>query len=500
MLIDNLILGLQTALMPVNLMWCFIGVFLGTMIGVIPGIGALAAISLLFPLTFHLQPTSALIMLAGIWYGTAYGGSTSSILLNLPGTPSSAVSCLDGYPMAKQGRAGVALFTSAVASFIGGSIGIVLMMTLSPVIVTYAIKFGAPEYFALMLLGLIAACTVSFGSVAKSLSMTVLGVILGCVGMDKYTAVPRFDFGMLSLYEGVGLVVLAMGVFGVAEVIGNVGMVREVSVDRRQFTMRAMLPTQEDVRRSVWPVLRGSGLGSFFGALPGVGPSIASFMSYAIEKKVSRTPERFGNGAIEGIASPEAANNAADQTAFIPTMTMGLPGSPTMAIMLGALMIQGITPGPTLMTNHPDLFWGLVMSFWVGNLMLLVINIPMIGLWVRLLAVPYNLLYPSILVFVCIGAYSIHNSVFDIWMILVFGALGYLLRLLDFSAAPLILGFVLGPLMEEHFRRSMLVARGDLMIFFTRPISGTIMAITILLLLATLVQALRRRPLVEAAG
>lgn len=498
MLIDNVILGLATALAPANLFWCFIGVSVGTLVGVIPGIGALAAISMLFPLTFHLEPTSALIMLAGIWYGTAYGGSTASILLNLPGTPSSAVSCLDGYPMAKQGRAGIALFTCAMSSFVGGSIGILLMMLLSPVIVVYAMKFGAPEYFALMLMGLVASCTISTGSAAKALAMTGFGILLGSVGMDKYTAAPRFDFGALSLYEGIGLVALAMGVFGIAELVGNVGMAREAKVDMSHFSMRAMLPTREDIRRSIGPTLRGSGIGSFFGALPGVGPSIASFMSYAVEQKVSSDPSKFGKGAIEGIAGPEAANNAADQTAFIPTMTMGLPGSPTMAIMLGALMIQGIAPGPTLMTDHPDLFWGLVMSFWIGNLLLLVINIPMIGLWVRLLSVPYSLLYPSILVFIAIGAYSISNNVFDIWMVMLFGAIGYSMRLLDLPAAPLILGFVLGPLMEEHFRRTMLIARGDLSVFLTRPVCGVIMAITLALLLGRLLQLWRDRQRVAA--
>jgi len=493
MLIDNILLGLVTALQPINLMWCFIGVFVGTLIGVIPGIGALAAISMLFPLTFHLDPTAALIMLAGIWYGTAYGGSTASILLNLPGTPSSAVSCLDGYPMAKQGRAGIALLMCAMSSFVGGSIGILLMMTLSPIIIVYALKFGAPEYFALMLMGLVASCTISSGSAAKALGMTALGILFGCVGMDKYTAAPRFDFGALSLYEGLGLVALAMGVFGIAELVSNIGLKRDAKVNMGDFTMRAMMPTREDVRRSILPTLRGSGIGSFIGALPGVGPSIASFLSYAIEQKVSDRPQMFGRGAIEGVTAPEAANNAADQTAFIPTMTMGLPGSPTMAIMLGALMIQGIAPGPTLMTNHPDLFWGLVMSFWIGNLLLLIINIPMIGLWVRLLAVPYHLLYPSILVFIAIGAYSINNNVFDIWMVILFGVVGYLMRVLDLPAAPLILGFVLGPLMEENFRRTMLISRGNLEIFMTRPICAVIMAITLALLLGRLWQVWRSR-------
>ncbi|MCB1492001.1 MAG: tripartite tricarboxylate transporter permease [Rhodobiaceae bacterium] len=491
MLLDNVILGLQTALLPANLMWCFVGVFLGTLIGVIPGVGALAALTMLFPLTFHLDPTSALIMLAGIWYGTTYGGSTAAILLNVPGTPSSAVACLDGHPMAKQGRAGVALFMTTIASFIGGSIGIIIMMLFSPAIVEYGLKFGSAEYFALMLMGLIAASTVSFGSTAKSLVMVAFGILLGCVGLDPYTAIPRFDFGVFELYDGISLVPLAMGTFGVAEVAANIGHITPRQFDQSSYSLRSMMPSRDERRRSRFPILRGTALGSFFGALPGVGPAVAAFMAYAIEKKIAREPDRFGKGAIEGVVAPEAANNAADQTAFIPTMTLGLPGSPSMAIMLGALMIQGIAPGPTLVGEHPDLFWGLVMSFWIGNLLLLVINIPMIGLWVRLLTIPYHLLYPSIIIFVCIGVYSIKLSSVDVWLVMGFGILGFAMRALEFPAAPLILGFVLGPMMEDHFRRTMLLSRGEFSIFIERPISATILALTLALILIRAWQTLR---------
>ncbi|MCB1327999.1 MAG: tripartite tricarboxylate transporter permease [Maritimibacter sp.] len=497
---ESILLGLQTALQPENLLWCFAGVFLGTLIGVVPGIGALAAISMLFPLTFHLAPTAALIMLAGIWYGTTYGGSTAAILLNVPGTPSSAVACLDGHPMAKNGRAGVALFMTTIASFVGGTVGIVIMMLFSPVIVVYALEFGSAEYFMLMLLGLIAAATISFGSTAKSLTMITFGVLLGTVGLDGYTAVPRFDFGFPEFYNGISLMPLAMGTFGIAEVAANIGRIAPQKFDRDIHGMRAMMPSRDDLRRSRGPLLRGTSLGSFFGALPGVGPAVAAFMAYAIEKRVAREPERFGKGAIEGIVAPEAANNAADQTAFIPTMTLGLPGSPSMAIMLGALMVQGISPGPTLVGDHPDLFWGLVMSFWIGNLLLLVINIPLIGLWVRMLTIPYRLLYPTIIIFVCIGVYSIRLAPMDVWLVMGFGLLGYLMRVLEFSPAPLILGFVLGPLMEDHFRRAMLISRGDFTDFVERPISATILVMIVTLIATRLWQVLRHHVRNRLAG
>jgi TctA family transporter len=483
---SNVALGLQTALSFSNLMYCFVGVLLGTLIGVIPGVGTLAAISMLFPLTFHLDPTTALIMLGGIWYGTAYGGSIASILLNIPGTPSSAVTCLDGYPMARQGRGGIALFMTTIASFVGGSIGIILLMMFAPVIAVYALKFGSAEYFALMILGLVAATTISDGSAIKGLAMVVLGIFFGTIGMDTQTAAARFTFGMLELLDGLSMIALAMGVFGVAEVIYSVRRVKTGDIDPESVRFKAMRPTKDDWKRSFLPMLRGSGIGSFFGTLPGTGPSIASFISYAVEKRVSKEPQRFGKGAIEGIASPEAANNAADQTAFIPTLSLGIPGSATMALMIGALMVHGIAPGPSLISNHPDLFWGLVMSFWIGNVLLVILNVPLIGIWVRLLTIPYHLLYPAIITFICIGAYSIGNNAVDVWFVMFFGALGFAMRIFAFPAAPLLLGFVLGPLMEEHFRRALVMSRGDLAIFIERPISLTILLVTLLIAVFTL--------------
>ncbi|ARQ01367.1 tripartite tricarboxylate transporter permease [Pseudorhodoplanes sinuspersici] len=492
--IDNLTIGLTVAFSLSNLFYCFVGVLLGTLVGVLPGIGALAAISLLLPITFHLDATSAIVMLAGVFYGASYGGSTASILLNLPGTPSAAVACLDGYPMAKQGRAGVALLMTTVASFIGGSIGIVVMMLLSPLIVSAALKFGPAEYFSMMVLGLVAASTISSGSALKGIAMVVLGILLGTAGSDLETGAGRFTFDIPELYDGVSLVVVAMGLFGVSEVIASIRTIRRGEIDRKSITFRSMIPTRDEVRRSWMPILRGTGLGSFFGALPGTGGVIASFMAYAIEKKIARDPSRFGKGAIEGITAPEAANNAADQTAFIPTMTLGIPGNVVMALMLGALTIHGIVPGPQLMAKHPDMFWGLVMSFWIGNVLLVILNVPLIGLWIRLLVIPYHLLYPAILMFVCIGVYSINNSPSDVVMVMVFGGLGYAMRLVDFQPAPLLLGFVLGPLMEENLRRTLLISRGDFMVFLERPISATVMAITAALLAWAAFGALRRRP------
>ena len=490
---SNLALGLSVALDPTNLLYCFIGVFLGTLVGVLPGIGAMTTVALLLPITFYLEPTAAIVMLSGVYYGSAYGGSTASILLNLPGNPSSAVTCLDGYPMAKQGRSGVALLLTTLASFLAGSIGILLMMIFAPVIVKFTVQFGPADYFAMMLLGLIAASTTSSGKPLKSIAMVAVGVLLGLVGTDINTGVERFSFGIPELSEGVGLVIVAMGVFGVAEVIASVsGEVR--NIDAKKITFRSMLPTRDDRRRFWMPVLRGSGIGSFFGALPGTGASVASFMAYAVEKKLARQPERFGKGAVEGIASPEAANNAADQTSFIPTLTLGIPGSVMMAVMLGALMMHGVTPGPLMMTEHPDIFWGLVMSFWVGNILLLILNIPMIGLWVRLLAVPYHLLYPAIIMFVCLGVYSVNNSAFDVLLLVVFGIIGYVMRLLDFHPAPLLLGFVLGPMMEENFRRALLLSRGDYMVFFERPISAVFLTLTTMLLLWLLYSLIRITP------
>ncbi len=480
--LENISLGFSVALGLTNLFYCFLGVFLGTIVGVIPGLGVLAAISMLFPITFGLEPTTALIMLAGIWYGTTYGGSTASILLNLPGTPANAITCLDGYPMARQGRGAVALFMTTVASFFGASVGIILLTLFTPVIADYALRFGSAEYFALMLMGLVAASTISSGSAIKGLAMVVLGIIIGLAGMDSQTSTQRFTFGYLGLLEGISLIALAMGVFGIAEVIMSVRRVNSTDIDRETLKLRAIKPRRDDMRRSWFPMLRGSAMGSFFGTLPGTGPSIAAFLSYAIEKRISKEPERFGNGAIEGIMAPEAANNAADQTAFIPTLSLGVPGSATMALMLGVLMIHGVAPGPNLITEQPELFWGLIMSFWIGNVILLILNIPLIGVWVRMLTIPYHILFPAVLTFICIGAYTSGFSNLNVWLVAIFGALGFVMRIFAFPGAPLLLGFVLGPLMEEHFRRAMLLSSGDFMTFFERPISGVIMALIGLIL------------------
>lgn len=487
----NITLGLSAALAPENLIYCAIGVTLGTLVGVMPGIGALAAISMLFPITFHLEALPALVMLAGLYYGTVYGSSTAAILLNVPGTPVSAVTCLDGYPMAQQGRAGVALGMTTVASFFGASVGIVIMMVLSPLIIQFARNFGAAEYFSLMILGLIAASVISTDSPAKGMAMVVVGMLLGVVGMDVYTGSLRFTFGKLELMDGLSLVALAMGLFGIPEVVASI---KSPGINKigRKITFRSMLPTRDDVRRSWGPMVRGSGIGSFFGALPGTGGIVAAFVSYAVEVKVAKDPSRFGKGAIEGIMGPESANNAADQTAFIPTMTLGIPGNAPMALMLGVLIIHGIAPGPMMMAEQPQIFWGLVMSFWIGNILLLLLNLPLIGLWVRILTIPYHILYPAILMFICIGVFSVKNATFDIFTVIIFGILGYTMRVLAFPAAPLLLGFVLGPMLEENFRRAMLLSRGSFDIFYTRPLSLTFMMITVALLTWTAWLAIRR--------
>lgn len=439
-----------------------------------------------------LPATTALIMLAGIWYGSTYGGSTVAILLNIPGTPSTAVTAIDGYPMSQQGRGGVALLMTTLASFAGGSIGIIIMMLFAPIIAEYALGFGSADYFSLILLGLVAASTISNGSTLKSLSMVVLGILFGTVGMDLYTGQQRFTLGFIDLMDGISLVALAMGVFGIAEIVASIGNVQSGDIDRKSVSFKAMKPTSDDIKRSPRAILRGASIGSFFGTLPGTGPAVASFIAYAIEKRVSRSPERFGKGAIEGIMAPESANNAADQTSFIPTLAIGIPGSPTMALMLGALMIHGIAPGPQLLTDESGLFWGLVMSFWIGNLLLVILNVPLIGIWVRLLLIPYHILYPAILMFISIGVYTVNNNPFEVWLTVFFGLLGYLMRILKFPAAPLLLGFVLGPLMEEHLRRALLMSRGDLAVFIERPISATVLALTLLLFIIGIYSTLRR--------
>lgn len=473
---SGLMLGFQTALSVQNLMYCFLGVFLGTFIGVLPGIGALAAVSMLLPITFYLSPESGVIMLAGVYYGAEYGGSTASILLNLPGTPSSAVTALDGHPMALNGQAGVALFVTTIASFVGGSIGIVMLMAFAPILAGWALSFGSSDYFAIMILGLVAAAVTNRGAPIKGVAMVSLGVMLGCVGTDIVTGAGRFTFGNFNLSDGIDLVALAMGLFGISEVIASIQS--RPQLHTRSIRLRDMLPNRKDAKRIIMPILRGTGVGAILGPLPGTGPTLASFMSYAVEKKTSKTPERFGHGAVEGVAGPEASNNAAAQTAFIPTLTMGIPGTPTMALIIGALMIHGITPGPLMISSQPSVFWGLIASFWIGNLLLLVLNIPLIGIWVRLLAVPYSLLYPVILVLICLGVYSVNNSVFDVYVAIFFGIVGYGMRLLDFEPAPLLIGFVIGPMMEENLRRALSMSGGSYQTLIDRPISATVLAVT----------------------
>ncbi len=473
---QHLALGVHEAVSLANLWYCFVGVFLGCLVGVLPGLGSLVAISLLLPITFHLPATGALIMLSGVYFGADYGGGTCSILLGVPGHPGAAVDVLDGYPMAQQGRGGIALFMKCVASFWGSAVGIVLLMLFAPVLAEVALKFGPAEYCALMLLGLLAASTVGRGSPVKGVAMMVVGLIFGIVGTDVNSGTTRFAFGAPGLMDGIGLIPIAMGLFAIAEVIRSAGK-SSVTMAEQKFTLRDQLPTREDWRRSWLPMLRGSGVGSFFGALPGTSGGMATFLAYAIEKRISKHPHEFGKGAIEGIAAPEACNNAGVGTAFIPTLTLGIPGDAIMALMLAALMIQGIQPGPQVLSSHPELFWGLIVSFWIGNIFLVILNIPLIGMWVRLLMIPYPLLYPGIVLFTCVGVFSTNNNVFDIYVLLVFGLIGYAMMLLRLEVVPLILGYILGPPFEENLRRALLLSRGDFGVFVHRPISAAALAL-----------------------
>ena len=477
-MIDNLALGFSVALSFHGLLYCFLGVFMGTVVGVLPGLGVMATLAILMPITFHLDTVYALIMLSGIYYGAAFGGSTASILLNLPGTANTAITCLDGYPMAQQGRAGVALFMTAVASFVGSIIGLLILALCAPLLAKIALNFGSPEYFTLMLLGLFAAGMLSKGSHVRSTASIFVGLLLGIVGTDISTGVQRFTLGLPELYAGLPLVAISLGLFGLPEVIGNAGRKDNVLVPSDQITLRSMLPNSEDIRRSVGPMLRGSGIGAFFGALPGTGSLIASFASYVVEKKTHKDPSIFGKGAIEGITGPESANNAATQTAFIPTLTLGVPGDAIMAMMLGVMLIHGVAPGPRLISEQPDLFWGLVASFLIGNVLLVIFNVPLIGLWVRLLRIPYHMLFPAILIFICLGVYSVNYAAVDLGLVIFFGALGYAMTLLKLEPAPLILGLVLGPMMEDNLRRTLLIFRGDFFAVLDRPLSLIFLAIT----------------------
>jgi len=490
-LFDNLVLGFTVAFSLQNLLYCFIGVFVGTLIGVLPGIGPLVTIAMLLPITFSLPPIPSLIMLAGIYYGAQYGGSTTSILVNLPGEAASVVTCLDGYQMARQGRAGPALAIAAISSFAAGCVGTLLIGLFGPPIAELAFKFGAAEYFSLMLMGLVAAALLAHGDMVKALSMVVLGLLLGIVGTDVNSGMARFTFGVPELSDGIGFTIVAVALFAVAEIVKQL----ESAEKREVFTSKVtnIMPTRADLKASAPAIARGTAIGSFFGALPGTGPAIAAFSAYMLEKKLAKDPSRFGKGAIEGVAAPESANNAAAQTAFIPTLTLGIPGSAVMALMLGAMTIQGIAPGPQVMTQRPDLFWGLIASMWLGNLMLIVLNLPLIGMWVKLLKVPYRWLFPSILMFVCVGNYSLNNSSMDIYLAAALGIAGYLFIKLGCEPAPLILGFVLGPLMEENLRRAMLISRGDPTVFFTRPISLSFMIVTLLLIIFMVAPAMRKK-------
>jgi putative tricarboxylic transport membrane protein len=500
-LVENLAFGFGIALSPVNLAYAFLGVTVGTFIGVLPGIGALATIGMLLPVTFGLSPVTALIMLAGIYYGALYGGSTAAILVNLPGTPANAVVCLDGYPMAQQGRAAPALVMTTVASFIGGSIAILVVASFAPPLARAVLRFGAAEYFSMMVLGLLAAVVITRGSVLKGIAMVCLGLVLGLVGIDVTTGVARFTFGIPHLLDGIGFVVLAMGLFGFSEMIVNLESAERRSVVPVAIRWRQLMPSGGDMRASAWPMLRGTVLGSLLGPVPGVGPTISSFVSYSVEKKLARHPERFGQGAIEGVSGPEAANNAAAQTGFIPTLTLGIPGDAVMALMLGALMIHGIAPGPHVMRENPDLFWGLIASMWIGNLFLLVLNLPLVGVWVALLRIPYQILFPSVLVFISIGVYSLNTSPLDVFLAAGFGLLGYVFVKLGCEPAPLLLGFILGPMMEENLRRALLISRGDPTVFVTRPLSLLFLLVALaLVLLVTLGPVIRHLVAERRAG
>ena len=489
-LLANLATGFEAALTLTNLAYCLIGVTLGTLVGVLPGLGPIATISILLPITFTLPPVSSLIMLAGIYYGAQYGGSTTAILINLPGEATAVATTLDGHAMAKQGRAGAALATAAIGSFFAGTVATFLLAAFAPPLAELALKFGPHEYFSLMVLGLLASVVLAHGSLLRAIGMILLGLLLGLIGTDVNSGMQRFTFDLPELADGISFVIVAMGVFGLGEIIRNLEHEETRSLVIKR--VGGLMPTREDFRRMVAPILRGTALGSVLGILPGNGALLGSFTAYSVEKKISRTPERFGKGAIEGVAAPESANNAGAQTSFIPMLTLGIPSSPVMALMIGALIIQGIQPGPTVVTDQPALFWGIIVSMWVGNLFLIILNLPMIGLWVRLVTVPYHLLYPAILVFCAIGVYSLNNQPFDVLLMAIFGLLGYLFAKLECEPAPLMLGFILGPMMEEYLRRALVLSRGDATTFLTRPISAAMLALALIAVFLVLVPAFRK--------
>ena len=489
-LLSNLSLGFATAFTLQNLLYCFIGCVLGTLIGVLPGLGPIATIAMLLPATYALPPIAALIMLAGIYYGAQYGGSTTAILINIPGESSSVVTAIDGYQMARKGRAGVALFTAGVGSFFAGCVATLVLAAFAAPLSELAFKFGPAEYFSLMVLGLIGAVVLASGSLIKAIAMIVLGLLMGLVGTDVNSGTSRYAFDIPQLTDGLGFVVVAMGVFGFAEIMANL----EQKEHRETFLSKVtnLWPKKEDFKRMVGPILRGTLLGSILGILPGGGAALASFGAYSLEKKVSKYGHEFGKGAIEGVAAPESANNAAAQTSFIPLLTLGIPPNAVMALMVGAMTIHNIQPGPQVMTSNPALFWGLIASMWIGNFMLIILNLPMIGVWVKLLTIPYRHMYPAILVFCCIGVYSVNNTVFDIYLTAIYGIIGYVFMKFKCEAPPLLLGFVLGPMMEENFRRALLLSRGDYTVFVTRPLSGCLLAAALFLIIIVMIPAFKK--------
>ncbi len=486
----NIALGLQTALSFSNLLYCLIGVFLGTAIGVLPGLGPAATIAMLLPVTFGLPAVSALIMLAGIFYGAQYGGSTTAILVNLPGEASSVITAVDGHQMARRGQAGRALATAAIGSFVAGTGATALIVFFAPPLADLALQFGPAEYFSLMTLGLVASIVLAHGSILHALGMVMLGLLLGLVGTDISSGVARYTFGIPQLADGIGFVIVAMGVFGVGEIIAN--LENEKTREAMIKTVTGLMLTRQDLKRIAAPILRGTVLGSLLGILPGGGATLASFAAYSVEKKISKNSAEFGKGAIEGVAAPESANNAGAQTSFIPMLTLGIPSNPVMALMIGAMIIQGIQPGPAMMNEQPELFWGVVVSMWIGNLFLLLLNLPLIGLWVKMISIPYHLLYPMILVFCAIGVFSLSNQEFDAYLMTAFGLLGYIFKKLDCEPAPMLLGFILGPMMEEFLRRAMLLSKGDPLVLLTRPISAAMLVLAAGVLVVLLLPAVRQ--------
>lgn len=490
-IISNLTLGLETAFTLTNLFYCLVGVFVGTAVGVLPGLGPVATIAMLLPATFGLPPISSLIMLSGIYYGAQYGGSTTAILVNLPGESSSVVTAIDGYQMARNGQAGKALATAALGSFFAGTVATILLALFAPPLAELALKFGPAEYFSLMVLGLVASVVLASGSLLHAIGMVLVGLLLGLVGTDVTSGTPRYTFDLPELADGINFVIVAMGIYGIGEIVRNLEQDQTRNLLAKKVS--GLMLSKDDFKRIFAPVVRGTVLGSALGMLPGGGAMLASFAAYSIEKKVSKNAAQFGKGAIEGVAAPEAANNAGAQTSFIPMLTLGIPSNPVMALMIGAMIIQGIQPGPAVMTEQPALFWGLIVSMWIGNFFLVVLNLPLIGLWVKMIMVPYHRLYPVILMFCAIGVFSLNSSSFDIYLMALFGLLGYIFAKLNCEPAPLLLGFIIGPMMEEYLRRALILSKSDPLVFIQRPISAVMLALAVLALIAVLSPNLKKK-------